>query len=289
MNGSTSSNAVLDFFSFLRRPSAERIVASLRSKLGVVGIIIALDILFGFVGNLLSSALEGLVGLQPEHVTETELESELMFFMRTIGILVIPFIEEVGFRLWLAPNLLFLFISFAVVTIQFAPVPFASLLKNAGLEAIAPGVKIGFYLLLGAAIVLFFWLRERKGHRYADFFNRHVGFYFYLSVIAFGLVHLTNYTDAGPWWYGPILVLPQLVGGLAFGYLRIRLGFWYAVLAHMLANLIYTLGDGMNALFGEVGGVVWLALMLITAGVAVGLTLRRKPTSPQRISPQVDH
>lgn len=284
MNTSLSSNTVVDFFSFLRRPIADRMVASLRSKLGAVGIIIALDILFGFAANLLSSALEELAALQPEHVMEQE--TEMLFFMRTLGVLLIPFIEEVGFRLWLAPNLLFLFISFAVVAIQFAPVPFAGWLKSAGLEAIAPGVKIGFYLLLGAAIVLFFWLRERKGQSYADFFNRHVGFYFYLSTLVFGLIHLTNYTDAGPWWYGPILVLPQLIGGLTFGYLRIRCGFWYAVLAHTLTNLIYTLGDGVNALFGEIGGAVWLALMLISASLAIALTLRRKPTATQEVSPQ---
>lgn len=284
MNPSISSNTVIDFFSFVRRPSAERMVASLRYKLGAVGIIIALYILFGFVANLFSSVLEEWAALQPEHIMGTD--TEILFFMRTFGILVIPFIEEVGFRLWLAPNLLFLFISFVAVTVQFAPVPFAGWLKGAGLEAIAPGVKIGFYLLLGAGIVLFFWLRERRGHRYADFFNRNVGFYFYLSAIVFGLIHLTNYIDAGPWWYGPILVLPQLIGGLTFGYLRIRCGFWYAVLAHTLTNLTYTLGDWMNALFGEIGGAAWLALMLISASLAIALTLRRKPTAAQKVSTQ---
>lgn len=71
-----------------------------------------------------------------------------------------------------------------------------------------------------------------------------------------------------------------------FGYVRIRLGFWYAVLAHMLTNLLYTLGDGMNALFGEVGGAFWLALLLISATLTVTLTWRRNHLSLEQSLPQ---
>jgi uncharacterized membrane protein len=59
------------------------------------------------------------------------------------------------------------------------------------------------------------------------------------------------------------LLFPQLISGLAFGYLRIRLGFWYGVLGHTLTNLLFTLGDMMNFWFGEPGGVAWFIILII--------------------------
>ncbi|WP_322487353.1 hypothetical protein [Chloroflexus sp.] len=58
-------------------------------------------------------------------------------------------------------------------------------------------VKIAFYLALGDAIVLWFWWRDRRGQRYANFLHRYVAVYYYISVIVFGLLHLTNYTAVG--------------------------------------------------------------------------------------------
>lgn len=58
MNAVTSFNPVHDFFAFLRRPDAERVSASLRNKLLVLAVILALDILLGFAANILSSSIE---------------------------------------------------------------------------------------------------------------------------------------------------------------------------------------------------------------------------------------
>ncbi|MCS7061291.1 MAG: CPBP family glutamic-type intramembrane protease, partial [Anaerolineae bacterium] len=150
----------------------------------------------------------------------------------------------------------------------------------------APLVKIVFYVTIGVAITLFFWLRDRRGHRYADFFRRYVAVYYYVSALLFGFVHLTNYSTLNAWWYAPILILPQLIGGFLFGYARIRLGFWYAVLAHMLTNLLFTLGDGMNALFGPAGGVVWLAILLLCSLGLAGMVFKRNPIKVQTPLPQ---
>ncbi|MCS7055847.1 MAG: CPBP family glutamic-type intramembrane protease [Thermoflexales bacterium] len=280
MNEKMTFNPVRDFFAFLRRPNAERVVASLGQKLLILAALVAVDILFGFVANLLSTAVESLIPLtESEHVMVEE--PELLRFMQTAGILIIPLLEELGFRLWLAPNVLFLFISFFLVTIQFAPLPFADLLVAANLTNAAPLVKIAFYGLIGAGIALFFWVRERRGHPYADFFRRYVGVYYYFSSLLFGFIHLTNYTSLGAWWYAPILILPQIIGGFVFGYVRIRLGFWYAVLAHIAANLLFTFGDFMNGWFGTAGGVVWLAVLILSSLALIVLISRRRLISIQ--------
>jgi len=186
------------------------------------------------------------------------------------GVLVAPVSEEIYFRLGLAPNLLFLFISLVLSTVQYAPKLFADVFNN---ESLYIGANVLFYVALSAGICLFFWARERRGHRYADFFNRYVGWYYYLGTLLFALAHLGNYAQQPPLWAVPLLVLPQLIGGLTYGYLRIRLGFWYGVLGHMLTNLLFTVGDLMNFGFGEPGGVVWFVVLIVVPLMVLGMPL----------------
>ncbi|OAN46114.1 hypothetical protein A6A03_13305 [Chloroflexus islandicus] len=268
------SNPILDFFAFVRRPDAAHIVTSRKAKLLIIVSLLGLSILLSVAGNVVSTSIETFIPMETEHIMAGE-DEEFLRYMAIAGIPIIPFFEEVMFRLWLAPNLLFFFISFSLVTIQFAPMPFIDLLRAAGLEPIAPLVKIGFYLALGGLIVLWFWWRDRRGQRYADFFHRYVAVYYYVSVIVFGLLHLTNYTTVGAWWFAPLLVLPQLIGGFIYGYVRIRIGFWYAVLLHMADNLLFTLGDVMNMLFGPLGGVVWLAVLVLSSLAIVVVTFKQ--------------
>lgn len=282
----TISNPILDFFAFLRRPNAETISAPLKQKLLVMAVIVALDILIGILVTLVTAPIEALISVQAQHAGEAV--AQLGFMLALAGIFVAPLIEEVPFRLWLAPNPLFFFISFALITTQYAPLPFTGRLREVGLaDDFLVLVRIAFYLIIGAVITLFFYLRQRDGKPYADFFRRYVAVYYYVAAIVFGFVHLSNYNyNVEPWWYAPVLILPQLIGGFVFGYIRIRLGFWYAVLAHMATNLLWTLGDGMNALFGETGGVVWLAILFVSSLAVVVMTFRKNLVSVEKALPQ---
>lgn len=220
----TIFNPILDFFAFVRRPDAAHIVTARKAKLRIMVSLLGLSMLLSFAGNLVSTSIETSIPMETEHIMAGE-DEEFLRFMVIVDIPIIPFLEEMMFRLWLAPNLLFFFISFSLVTIQFAPMPFIDLLRAARLEVIAPVVKIAFYLALGGVIVLWFWWRDRRGQRYADFFHRYVAvyYYIYISVIVFGLLNLINYTVVGAWWY---------------------------------ALLLFTLGDVMNMMFSLLGGVV---------------------------------
>lgn len=84
---------------------------------------------------------------------------------------------------------------------------------------------------------------------------------FYLPLIAFALIHIGNYpmtlvTIA----FFPLLVLPQLVAGFLFAYIRIRLNFLMGVALHTLHNaiivgiviiLLYISGYYHNFEYGE--------------------------------------
>ena len=64
-------------------------------------------------------------------------------------------------------------------------------------------------------------------------------YFFYFSVIAFGLMHISNFTTLNTevLFFYPIYVLPQLVMGIFLGYIRIRYSFLYAYIFHALTNL----------------------------------------------------
>lgn len=283
----TVANPVLDFFTFLRRPDADRLSASLKQKLLILAVILALETLLSFLANVLSASVEAFILTEAEHVMQED--SEMLLFMAVTGIFIVPVVEEVAFRLWLIPNPLFFFISFTLTTIQLGPLvpfPFANLLREAGLADAILSVRVALYLTIGAAIALFFWLHDRRGQRYADFFRRYVAVYYYVAAIAFGFAHLANYSfNVEPWWYAPLLILPQLIGGFVYGYVCIRLGFWYAVSAHLLTNLLWTLGDGMNALFGEMGGVVWLAILVLGSLTVMVMAFRKNLVSVEKTLP----
>ena len=60
---------------------------------------------------------------------------------------------------------------------------------------------------------------------------------FYVLAIMFGYVHLFNYQiDAQILLFSPILVAPQMILGLIFGFIRVRCGFLWAVAMHACYN-----------------------------------------------------
>jgi len=273
---SSASHPLLDFWNFLRRPLAERMSAGIGQKLTLVVLIVALDILLSLATTPLDLLIEA-GGYTIESV-QTEFDPLMALFG---GVLVAPVSEEIFFRLGLAPNLLFLFISLVLSTVLYAPKLFAGIFND---ESLYIGANLLFYLALSTGICLFFWVRERRGQRYADFFNRYVGWYYYLGALFFALAHLGNYAQQPPLWAVLLLVLPQLIGGLAYGYLRIRLGFWYGVLGHVLTNLLFTFGDLMNFWFGEAGGVIWFIVLIVVPLAMLTAPLlanrRKKLSSP---------
>lgn len=64
--------------------------------------------------------------------------------------------------------------------------------------------------------------------------------YFYLSALSFGVMHIGNYESA---YFIPflhiLLVLPQIFGGLMLGYIRIFMGLRWSIYFHALHNLFF--------------------------------------------------
>lgn len=153
-----------------------------------------------------------------------------------LGIVVAPLIEETMFRLWLAPyRPAFLIGGGTVLTLAMAD-PDAGLLNL----LVIPGLAL---VGLGLAGVR----SPERRDRIAPWWDRHFGIVFFASVATFGLVHLSNYDFAGVGAVtviaAPLLVAPQLAGGMILGYGRVRLGFWYGVAMHSAFNAVLTIPE----------------------------------------------
>ncbi|PHQ30359.1 CPBP family intramembrane glutamic endopeptidase [Leeuwenhoekiella nanhaiensis] len=73
---------------------------------------------------------------------------------------------------------------------------------------------------------------------FSGFWKKHLRVIVYLFSSVFGLVHLSNYENVD-WVFfvlAPIITGPQLVAGLIFSFLRLKLGFVWALLGHFLHN-----------------------------------------------------
>ncbi len=63
---------------------------------------------------------------------------------------------------------------------------------------------------------------------------------FYLSAVVFALVHMTNYESSFKLLiFAPILLAPQFIMGLFTGYLRVKYGLLWGFYLHSLHNLIF--------------------------------------------------
>lgn len=68
------------------------------------------------------------------------------------------------------------------------------------------------------------------------------GYPFYATAMIFAFVHTTNFKlPSELWYYGPFLVVPQLILGLFLGYMRVRNGFFTGFFLHAFHNGIATL------------------------------------------------
>ncbi len=145
-----------------------------------------------------------------------------------------PVLEEVIFRGWLTGK------------------PRALWLLGAGVVSLVPllfaaqhPLETSAMLLAAWLIMLVGWFKLRRRSEAPRWFVRHFALVFYGAVLAFGLLHVSNYEHPGLATLP--MILPQLWCGLALGFVRMRIGLPAAILLHALSNsvvLAIALGQG---------------------------------------------
>ncbi len=186
-------------------------------------------ILFLFLVYVITIILIGIVIAlitKEFHIKINEFKLSTHFKTILVGVIIVPFYEEILFRslLKFKKANITLFIATIVVFIVIAAV-------NLKIKSII------FFsaLLLGFLSMLFVFKRIRL----ESFLSSKFKFFFYASALLFGLLHAFNFS--GNIYlilaFSPILGGPQIVLGLILGYIRMKNGLVYSILFHMIVNI----------------------------------------------------
>lgn len=111
------------------------------------------------------------------------------------------------------------------------------------LPAMLMGPRWQAMLLVGAGILLCCWLQARgraswqPSWRWRAAYRRGFPVYLHLACLAFGAVHLHNFSfSSASWWLLPLMVAPQWLTGLVLAWLRVRRGIGAAIALHAIFN-----------------------------------------------------
>lgn len=75
--------------------------------------------------------------------------------------------------------------------------------------------------------------------KYRKFWDKHYTIIFYFSAFIFSLIHMSNYTaNSMNIFIILLLISPQFILGVLFGFIRVKIGFWQVFLFHSFHNLI---------------------------------------------------
>jgi hypothetical protein len=218
----------LDFIAFIVRPTLERargrrrsgaIAADWTSGLRPARLLLWLIILWTVNFTLL-----GPLAVDVANSTGVERARTILPSQWPYVVLWAPLIEEMLFRFWLRqPRGWPLYVVLAACGFMVGPSPWL-----VGLV----GAVVGWRLVRRAP-------RPGWPRKPLRRYRRHFPVILHLSVLAFALMHLGNYSSAhAPWWLLPLVVLPQWFTGMVLAWTRVRHGIGAAIVLHAGFNAL---------------------------------------------------
>jgi hypothetical protein len=210
-----------DFFSYLKRP-----VYRINERPAFVYFV---ALFFMYVATVIPLSLVLALIDKSFHFTHN---IELSSVDKTVlwAVALAPVYEEVFFRSWLKLK------KVNVVLIIGTLVAFTTMAIHDS--------KIAGMIVFPSLLILFSTLLIVKGRaRIGKFIKSNFKYFFYASVLLFGLVHATNF-KGNPWLIlalAPILGSPQIILGAILGFIRMKHGLFYSISFHMLVNAIFVL------------------------------------------------
>ncbi|MEO9468077.1 CPBP family glutamic-type intramembrane protease [Parasphingorhabdus sp.] len=165
----------------------------------------------------------------------SELFARPVWQILAIVVIVGPIMEELFFRTWLSglPRLLVPLCAVIAWLIGSAALRESGASGPAPTELLLLGGGIAVAALIGS---IWAWKKPVPG-----WYIRMFPGIFWIQALLFGFMHVFNYAGDNPAALLPF-ILPQLTGGLIWGYARIRYGWWANIIMHMAYNLIATSG-----------------------------------------------
>lgn len=224
---------VVDVARFALRPSyvARPMVWGRAAALALL-VVFALDLALDWMAYAAVEAWDAEAGFLPEPIDYDATLAEDLF-----GFLILaPVTEELAFRGWLTGR---------VAALKFGAWGLAAMgLFTASLYCdpdYAAALSLAGVALVFAGLVQ--WSRNRDFETQVPaWFTRHFHWIVWGSSLAFGFIHLGNYSPLeNP--LGLLVVLPQTIGGLLLAYTRTRLGLGAAMAHHAAYNALFLTSD----------------------------------------------
>lgn len=227
------SNLFQEIFLFIKKPSLEITHSkTVKQKIyGTIGLFV-LKFLF-LIPVLLFFALI----YDPENIQKANMSSRfspLVFLV--VGVFILPFLEEVAFRLSLRFKPIYLTVSSVVLCYYIL----TKLVFRSSMSLIDDSFVVRVLSSLFVGLVLFFIVNEASIKEQLErFWSAHFRWIYYIICLLFAWIHITKYELS---WTNllllPILTLPQLLSALIYGYIRVSYGFQYPLFFHMTNNLL---------------------------------------------------
>ena len=218
---------------FLLNPSPEQELSNFSTKLtrflivlgvNVAAVAIAVGIQYYFKNlGLIDVDILPVIG-------KTNFFELLIWLLSTI--FIIPIIEEVAFRLHLLPGRRNIKIS-AVVFIIYVVMQLVYMTKSTFTFNVA-------CYLVAAVLIGCVVFQQRILEGVKELWNTKFRSVFYITALVFGGIHIINHRlSVANLIFAPLIVAPQIILGLNAGYLRVKSGFKWGLLLHILHNFLF--------------------------------------------------
>jgi hypothetical protein len=203
--------------------------------------------------------MSSLVGVENlPHAMETVMEQYSGWQVFMLAVIIAPILEEFMFRFHLRYKpLIFLFLIICLTGFNYLVVG-DTLEIDAHAAMHDPWIvldSVTRYLpyvgIMGLLYLLYLGIAQLR--KLVDrMIVSEFAFVFYLTAVIFALVHIFNFElGTTPWYFIPLLVMPQFVLALFLGYVRVRNNILYSIYVHMLNNSIPMLLFFLASLSGD--------------------------------------
>ena len=204
-----------------------------------------LAVLVSFLTGLIIIYISTKTSVLDQHAVGEFIQNESLIATFIFACIVAPLLEETAFRLWLINKpfqvtagltaFLFYYIS------SFVPGKiFESIFSKVPSDN--PLIALGIFaggLIFTTSVLYIIVKKDYIQSLLNNIYANHYEYLFYGSAFLFGLLHITNYQIS---WLvillAPVIVLPQISGGIFLSYIRVTYGFWRGVFGHFLYNLL---------------------------------------------------
>jgi hypothetical protein len=217
-----------NIWKLVRTGSVETKKRTLLESLSFIGKMLLILVLFKAISLGLIFLLDWLgIFEKPQSLNFSRFEEftsiELLLLTAVYG----PIKEELTFRLAL---------KFSKWNLTIASIGIAiTLCRIIGLDYI-----YSFIVSIGIGVVLYFSLTTKTIEILSKFWSKNKLFIFYTLLMTFSYLHLGNYEITTELLlFSPIIVLPRILGGILYSYLRLNSGIIIAICFHSFNNGIF--------------------------------------------------